>query len=368
MDKARGDTTRMSTLYIAFTGSQTANDWKANLDFALTPDEHLFGKVHQGFSKRSEVISAEEVYNLADFFQVQRVITCGHSLGGAVSSLVHLKFVNYMKTKNIELKTANLTFGAPLFGNERLWKYVKEDWKRNQMFHFVAVEDLVPALLSLGNTVQHLKNAILPQAAAEFVRLISTLSTFASGFMGFLAETSLLSFENREPIKQFLSSFRQLQNSTEASTLFNEYCENQFVPIGQFVFLLQQNQKGKFDHQAGDPKIIEHILTSIEQHISKNKNKEVFEIKLNHGMKNYGYKLKNIFEFKEKSRGSIGFAKKDFFWRDRTTFKFKVPWQLVCGFQACEECDRKVKLPHQNESLLKMGVLFCKTCHESDDP
>ena len=84
-------------------------------------------------------------------------------------------------------------------------------------------------------------------------------------------------------------------------------------------------------------------------------------------MKNYGYKLKNIFEFKEKSRGSIGFAKKDFFWRDRTTFKFKVPWQLVCGFQACEECDRKVKLPHQNESLLKMGVLFCKTCHESDD-
>ena len=366
VDKARDDN-RMSTLYIAFTGSQTTTDWKANLDFTLTPDEKLFGKVHHGFSKRSELISPEEIYNLADFFQVQRVITCGHSLGGAVSSLVHLNFIDYMETNNIELKTANLTFGAPLFGNERLWRCVKEDWKCNQMFHFVAVEDLVPALLSLGNTVQHLKNAILPEAAAGFVRLISTLSTFASGFMGFLTETNLFSFENRETIQQFLSSFKQLQNSTEASTLFNDYCDNQYVPIGQFVFLLQQIQEGQFDHQAGDPKIIERILTSIEQHVSKNKSKEVVEIKSNHAMKNYGYKLKHTFVFKEKARGSIGFAKKDFFWRDRTTFEFRVPWQLVCGFQACEECDRKVKLPHQNESLLKMGVLFCKTCHESDD-
>ena len=44
----------------------------------------------------------------------------------------------------------NITFGAPLFGDEAVRKFLAETQVDSKMFHLVAEEDPVPSLLSLA--------------------------------------------------------------------------------------------------------------------------------------------------------------------------------------------------------------------------
>ena len=156
---------------------------------------------------------------------------------------------------------------------------------------------------------------------------------------------------------------RQLMISSEASTLFNEYNEHQYVPIGQFLLLLKRQSKYQIEHQAGDPKIIEQLLIRIEEQIARSPSM-VLDVTTEHSMDKYINKIKEAFDgFVTIPHQPVIFAKMNFDWIRKEQFSFKAPWQLVCGFNGCEECDVRIPLYDQDWSLLKKGVECCLTCH-----
>ena len=364
------ETYKINTLYIAMKGTETSNDWKTNLDFEMVENEFFLGKFHKGFFNRSLLADLDDIENMIIKYSVQRVVTCGHSMGGAVSSILHLRLAKYFDIKKISIKLVNLTFGAPLFGNDLLCQLVARKWTYNQMFHFVAAKDAVPAVLSLGNTIQYLNDAVantlpIPTAVTKFVQSnlgsIKTLVSLTVGLTKVLAQNG--SQETQKTIKQFAASMTQLMNSPEASTLFNEYNQHQYVPIGQFLLLHQRQNKYRIEPQPGDPKVIENLLTSIEEEIARSPSK-VLDIKSEHGIDKYVDHVKEAFDgFVTKMHQPIIFAKINFDWIQKAQFSFKAPWQLVCGFNGCAECSQTLPLYDQDLSLLKQGVECCLTCH-----
>ena len=76
-------------------------------------------------------------------------MTCGHSLGGALSQLVHIHFqamISEMLGTTVEF--VNVTFATPMVGNFPLRaEQNREDGVARNMFHFVLAEDVVPAAL-----------------------------------------------------------------------------------------------------------------------------------------------------------------------------------------------------------------------------
>ena len=369
LESCKNTSSKMTTLYIAMKGSETSKDWKTNLDFEMVENEYFLGKFHRGFFNRSVLADLEDIQNMIVKYSVQRVITCGHSMGGAVSSILHLRLAKYFDDIiKLPIKLVNLTFGAPFFGNDRLCQHVAGKWTYKQMFHFVAVEDIVPSLLSLGNTIQYLNDAVnnvLPLPLTKFVQSnlgsIQTLVFLTVGLTEVLTQKG--SQETRNKIKQFAASMRQLMISSEASTLFNEYNEHQYVPIGQFLLLLKRQSKYQIEHQAGDPKVIEQLLIRIEEQIARSPSM-VLDVKTEHSMEKYINKIKEAFDgFVTIPHQPVIFAKMNFDWIRKEQFSFKAPWQLVCGFNGCEECDVRIPLYNQDWSLLKKGVECCLTCH-----
>ena len=85
------------TMYLALRGSADSTDWAVNLDYDFARDSRFVGKMHQGFWKRSQLIDMDDLYALTLKHQTTRIVFCGHSLGGAVSSLMYLQFVKHLQ-------------------------------------------------------------------------------------------------------------------------------------------------------------------------------------------------------------------------------------------------------------------------------
>ena len=99
------------------------------------------GSVHEGFMKKSDLIDIEDICSLIKIVEPIKVILTGHSMGGAVSSLIYLKlkFKFHGSDEGIELNRYeffNFTFGAPMFGNIALEDDLRrKNWLGN-MFHY----------------------------------------------------------------------------------------------------------------------------------------------------------------------------------------------------------------------------------------
>ena len=327
-----------STLYIALRGSQSSEDWKTNLDFKMIEDDRFLGKFHCGFLQRSTFVNPEDILNMTKKYNCQRIVTCGHSLGGAVSSLLHLRLAKFFSVNNVEIEQVNLTFGAPLFGNEGLWKQVSDIWRYRQMFHFVAVEDVVPGLLSLGNTIQYLNDAInpipnivsnvashaanvlLPEPLQRFLKtkesLLKKWAAWAFGFVADAVQEGIITEENRVHVKEFIESIQELQKeASNPSNLFNQYNHYQYVPIGQFLFLHRRQSRYQIDHQDENPKIIETLITRIQDYIARGAPSTVLSVKTNHEMKGYKDKIKEALGgFFTKHQQPVILAETEFEW------------------------------------------------------
>ena len=99
------------------------------------------GSVHEGFLKKSDLIDIEDICSLIKIEAPVKVILTGHSMGGAISSLLYikLKFKFHGSDESIEFNKTeffNFTFGAPMFGNVALEDDLrKKKWLGN-MFHY----------------------------------------------------------------------------------------------------------------------------------------------------------------------------------------------------------------------------------------
>ena len=154
---AVGRVAAANTLYVAFRGTASWDDAVADAD--IHPDEKPAipgGKVHSGFNKRSAFVPLKQILHCAEKEDCQTIITCGHSLGGAVSSIAAIDLVIHLG-KNPDNRVFNITFGSPFFGNKSVRKTCKEEQYEQNLLHYVGHQDVVPGILLLGHTISLLR-------------------------------------------------------------------------------------------------------------------------------------------------------------------------------------------------------------------
>ena len=154
-------TKRKGTLIIAFRGSETLDDIQTDFNFEFQSDDRFGGKIHGGFLERMKKITLESLFEIAYINKVDHILTCGHSLGGAVSTLVHFNILQtlsqdkepFVNSENV----VNMTFGAPLLGNYEFEKYLSDKNFTRNVFSFASVNDVVPIVLSVGHVFKTLQ-------------------------------------------------------------------------------------------------------------------------------------------------------------------------------------------------------------------
>ena len=155
-----------STLYISFRGSKALDDWLVNLDVkpcdfsSLGPNS----KVHTGFFKRAQSwvnLIMDKIEELE--WEPKRMITTGHSLGAATSSIVHILLVlNSQSEEMRSLEYHNIAFATPLFGNLDLKKAIlaHSDSRLKNMYHFINCDDIVPAVAIIEDVYANLTTGV----------------------------------------------------------------------------------------------------------------------------------------------------------------------------------------------------------------
>ena len=150
---AVGTVNGKDTLYVAYRGTATWKDGIVDVDIVMQKEPKIpGGRVHSGFNRRSkQTVRVKDILHCAPIANCETIITCGHSLGGAVSSITALDLLQFLG-KNAEIKVHNITFGAPFFANEAVRKFCEVEDLDQHLLHYVSYEDIVPGLLSLGHT------------------------------------------------------------------------------------------------------------------------------------------------------------------------------------------------------------------------
>ena len=147
-----------NTLYVAFRGTVSWEDLMSDADIELEHKDALpGGKFHSGFNRRANVLPIQNILFCAAEGNCDTIVTCGHSLGGAVSSISAI-MLHFGKSKDLEV--FNITFGCPFFANETVRKTCKERRIDQRMIHYVGHQDVVPGILSLGHTIAELERKL----------------------------------------------------------------------------------------------------------------------------------------------------------------------------------------------------------------
>ena len=113
------------SLYVAIRGTVDKGDWDSNLSVALTKMDHFPGKCHAGYAERAGKVSPSNILQFAKQSGIRIIVTCGHSLGGAVSTLLALQL--HQVSADPQIKIFNITFGSPYIGNSELSIYCQKE-------------------------------------------------------------------------------------------------------------------------------------------------------------------------------------------------------------------------------------------------
>ena len=96
-------------------------------------------------------------------WEPERMITTGHSLGAATSSIVHILLVlNSQSEEMRSLEYHNIAFATPLFGNLDLKKAIlaHPDPRLKNMYHFINCDDIVPAVAIIEDVYANLTTGV----------------------------------------------------------------------------------------------------------------------------------------------------------------------------------------------------------------
>ena len=142
-----GDNVKEKILFVSVRGSETKMDWIQDAHMKLTDPFHgLPGKIHSGFSNRARQVPIEFYVNKI-VNEGYRCVFTGHSLGGAVATLLAIRVLFHEKIRGKSEFSKNVLcvgFGTPAVGNEAFVKYVNNIYKEN--FHFyINKSDLIDA-------------------------------------------------------------------------------------------------------------------------------------------------------------------------------------------------------------------------------
>ena len=143
---------RTKTLYVVYRGTTNAADVKADLSIEHAKKKGMEGTFHKGFSSRSEVIPVKYILQCANQNQCTTVVTCGHSLGGAVSSIVAIDLMRDLETSDrlssSDMMVYNITFGVPFWGDKAVLQFCRERNMTQNILNFANYNDIVPGLLA----------------------------------------------------------------------------------------------------------------------------------------------------------------------------------------------------------------------------
>ena len=151
-------------VYLAFRGTEDKKDLTEDLKIYQRGAEsgHARGKFHAGFLSRAEEFPLQKLLADRELFG-RVVVVCGHSLGGAISSIVTTEMLIEREKRPKDQFLAdviNITFGSPLFGDDTTRRYLEEKDISTKMFHFVAEKDPIPSLLSFAQSISAIKNQV----------------------------------------------------------------------------------------------------------------------------------------------------------------------------------------------------------------
>lgn len=161
------------TIYIAYKGTSKPMDFIRDVNIDNTKAEHSGLQVHSGFKSPVEgsLNDVEAVINEHDR-NINSVVFCGHSLGGAYAGIAHLELSEKWKKEESplsRLQVETYTFGAPWFYHEETitgatTKIEKEKVAQialkiakyqTEMYHFIHNFDLVPRGFAVDTYVLH---------------------------------------------------------------------------------------------------------------------------------------------------------------------------------------------------------------------
>ena len=231
-------------MYIAFKGSHVLDDWLVNLnlkfsDFTLanSGSQDFSPKVHTGFHERAKEWINDpngQIMNKIKEWKPKIIVTTGHSLGAATSSIAHILLVLSQdeEMKNVEFQ--NMAFASPLFGNLDLKKAILShpDLRLRNMYHFVNCDDIVPAV------------TIIEETYANLTYAVSIIANNSSWLLGYIPARYNINenqkVELRAAIENVLVELEKRKKMID-KPLFENRGTDTYMPIGHFIFMKKSN-------------------------------------------------------------------------------------------------------------------------------
>jgi pimeloyl-ACP methyl ester carboxylesterase len=114
--------------YVAIEGTDSLIDWRRNCEFLITSSSE-----HLGFGAYARQLTTEMWASGVSLDPAQQTIICGHSLGGAVATIIAAQLQDHLPLLRL------ITFGSPRPGGRRFRERLKVPHMR-----YVHGEDVVP--------------------------------------------------------------------------------------------------------------------------------------------------------------------------------------------------------------------------------
>eukprot|EP01114_Cavostelium_apophysatum_P012844 TRINITY_DN2973_c0_g1_i2.p1 TRINITY_DN2973_c0_g1~~TRINITY_DN2973_c0_g1_i2.p1 ORF type:complete len:1229 (-),score=174.40 TRINITY_DN2973_c0_g1_i2:86-3772(-) len=153
-----GEAIEEKVIYVAFRGTSDLKDIMT--DASAFTHTNWRGKFHSGFYSRARMIPL--VYYVDKLFSGYKVVFTGHSIGGAVASVVAARLFLQLHQLGSDLSNVYcVTFGQPPIGDEDLANLLSEmknpQTQKTVASHFCSYihpSDPVPKLLQLSETIR----------------------------------------------------------------------------------------------------------------------------------------------------------------------------------------------------------------------
>ncbi|XP_075264135.1 uncharacterized protein LOC142356037 [Convolutriloba macropyga] len=240
--------TTSNDVFIAFKGTNFTSlaDHVTNLKFDLVPAGWIDSDnetVHEGFYELAETFPLDTVLTTKDL-KGKNLILCGHSQGGAISSIIYCEMVSARKGSRplvlSGLKSIkNITFGSPLFGNDQLKKCLNDRDKFDEkgIYNIVHTKDPVPAFLcNFQVLLSELKETVPLYDQLSFAALVVLqIKELKDGISTLISGSSKRQESFKTDVEKILKMNRKLQKIAARGQLM-------YAPIGNFIILKENRQ------------------------------------------------------------------------------------------------------------------------------